>query len=58
MHCLHVKDAHVCWFMNILFVQVPPNHQDISLYLVLTDERFLNSLLLVGILPPNSAHIF
>jgi hypothetical protein len=47
LHMVHVKDAHGHWFVNTLFIQVPPNHQDISLYLMLYDERFLNALLSV-----------
>jgi hypothetical protein len=61
MHCLHlvhVKDEQGHWFVNIFFVQVPPNHQATSVYLVMTSERFLNSLLLVGLLPLNSTHLF
>jgi hypothetical protein len=44
-------------FMNILFVQDSPNHKAISLYLMLNDERFPNSLLSVGLLPSTSNHI-
>jgi hypothetical protein len=47
---VHAKDTQVHWFMNILFIRVPPNHQVIVLYLVLTDERCLNALLLAGLL--------
>jgi hypothetical protein len=58
LHPVHAKDAQGHWFMNMFFVQVPPNHQATTLYLMLNDERFLNSLLLVGLLPLNSAHLF
>ena len=44
--------------MNILFIRVPPNHQSIALYLMLIDEILLNALLLVGLLPLNSDHLF
>jgi hypothetical protein len=44
--------------MNMFFARVPPNHQATYLYLVLTDERFLNSLLLIGLIPSTSAHLF
>ena len=57
-HLAHVKDAQGRWFMNMFFIQVPPNHQDIAFYLVLTDERCLNSLLSLGLLPSNSAQLF
>jgi hypothetical protein len=58
LHMVHAKNAQGHWFVNILFVRVPPNHQSISLYLVLTDEQCLNDILLVGLLPSNSAHLF
>jgi hypothetical protein len=58
LHLVHVKDAHGCWFVNMFFVRVPPNHQAPALYLMLNDERFLNALLSVGLLPSNSTHLF
>jgi hypothetical protein len=44
-HMAHAKDTHVRWFINMFFIQFPPNHQAPALYLVLNDERCLNSLL-------------
>jgi hypothetical protein len=58
LHLVHVRDAHGHWFVNILFIRDPPNYQDISLYLMMDDERFLNALLSVGLLPSTSAHLF
>jgi hypothetical protein len=61
MHCLHLvhlKDAQGCWFVNMFFVRVTTNHQYIDLYLMLNDERFLNALLSMGLLPSNLAHLF
>jgi hypothetical protein len=58
LHMVHKKYEWGHWFMNILFIRVPPNNQDISLYLVLTDERCLNSLLSAGLLKSNSSHLF
>jgi hypothetical protein len=46
---VHARDAHGHWFVNIIFVRDPPNHQDIALYLMMIDERFPNSLLSVGL---------
>jgi hypothetical protein len=57
-HLVHARDAHGYCFMNILFSRYPSNHQDVALYIMLDDERFLNSLLLAGLLPWNSAHLF
>jgi hypothetical protein len=58
LHLVHTRDTQGHWFMNILFVRSPPNHQDISLCLVLTDERFPNALLSVGLFPSTSSHLF
>jgi hypothetical protein len=58
LHLVHVRDAHGHWFMNILFIRSPPNNQDISLYLVLDDERCFNALLSVDLLSSTSAHPF
>jgi hypothetical protein len=57
LHMVHVRDAYDHWFLNILFVRDPPNYQDISLYLVLDEEIFLNALLSIGLLPLNSTHL-
>jgi hypothetical protein len=58
LHLVHAKDAQGHWFMNMFFIRVPPNHQAIALYLMLTDERCLNALLSVGLLPSTSTHLF
>jgi hypothetical protein len=58
LHLVHAKNAQVCWFVNMFFFRFPPNHEAPDLYLVLTDERFLNDLLLAGLFPSNSAHLF
>jgi hypothetical protein len=58
LHLVNARDAHCHWFMNIIFIRAPPNHQTIYLYLMLDDERFLNALLSVGLLPSNSTHLF
>jgi hypothetical protein len=58
LHLVLTRDAHGCWFVNILFIRALPNHQDISLYLTLDDEICLNALLSVGLLPSTSAHLF
>ena len=58
VHLVHAKDAQVRRFMNIFFVRFPPNHQAPALYLVLNDERCLNSLLSSGLLPLMPAHLF
>jgi hypothetical protein len=57
LHLVHVRDTKGHSFINILFVRAPPNHQAISLYLMLTDERFPNALLLAGLFPLNSTHL-
>jgi hypothetical protein len=54
-HLSHTKDAQGRWSVNLFFVRFPPNHEAPALYLVLTDERFLNALLLVGLFPSTSA---
>jgi hypothetical protein len=46
------------WFVNMFFVRFPPNYEAPSLYLMLTDERFLNVVLSTGLLPSTSAHLF
>jgi hypothetical protein len=58
LHMVLARDAHGCWFVNILFVWVVPNHQTIVLHLTLNDERFLNALLSAGIFPSTSSHLF
>jgi hypothetical protein len=58
LHLAHVKDAQVRWFMNMFFIQFPPNMEAHALYLMLTDERCLNALLLVRLLPSTSTHLF
>jgi hypothetical protein len=58
LHLVHARYAKGRWFMKILIIQSPSNHQAIALYLVLTDERCLNALLSTGLLSSNSAHIF
>jgi hypothetical protein len=58
LHLVHARDAHGRWFVNILFIQYPPNYQYISLYLTLDDDIFLNSLLSMGVLPWTSSHLF
>jgi hypothetical protein len=55
-HLAHVKDAEGRWFMNLFFIRFPPNHEAPTLYLALTDERFLNALLSVGLFPSTSTH--
>jgi hypothetical protein len=45
LHLAHAKDTQGHWFMNMFFIQFPPNHEAPALYLVLTDERFLNAIL-------------
>jgi hypothetical protein len=54
---IHAKDAQGRWFVNMFFVPSPPNHEAPSLFLVLTDERCLNTLLSVGLFPLTSAHL-
>jgi hypothetical protein len=58
LHLAHAKDAQGRWFMNMVFVRLPPNHEFFALYLVLTDERCINALLSVGLFPSTSAHLF
>jgi hypothetical protein len=58
LHLIHAKDAQDRWFVNMFFIRSPPNHEAPPLFLVLTDERCLNSLLLAGLLPSNSSHLF
>jgi hypothetical protein len=58
LHRVHVGDAQGRWFVNILLVLAPPNHQAIALYLMLTDERCPDALLSVGLLPLTSSHLF
>jgi hypothetical protein len=57
LHLAHTKDAQGHWFVNMFFVQSPPNYEAPSLFLMLTDERFLNALLLEGLCPSTSAHL-
>lgn len=58
LHLVHAGDTQGRWFVKILFVRVPHNHQAIALYLMLTDERCLNALLSTSLLPSNSSHLF
>jgi hypothetical protein len=58
LHLAHAKDAQVHWFVNMFFVRSPPNYEAPALFLVLTDERCLNSLLLAGLFPLTSSHLF
>jgi hypothetical protein len=44
--------------VNILFIRVPPNHQESVVYLMMTNERFLNSLISTILLPSTSDHLF
>jgi hypothetical protein len=43
LHLAHEKDAQGRWFVNMFFVQSPPNHEAHALFLVMTNERCLNS---------------
>jgi hypothetical protein len=45
LHLAHAKDAQGHWFVKMFFIRLPPNHEAPALYLVLTDERCLISLL-------------
>jgi hypothetical protein len=58
LHLVHVEDAQVRWFVNMFFIRFPPNNEAPALYLMLTDERCLNSLLSLDPLPSNLAHLF
>ena len=58
LHLAHAKDAQGRWFMNIFFVQSPPNYEALDLFLVMNDERCLNSLLSLGLFPSTSTHLF
>jgi hypothetical protein len=58
LHLAHAKDAQGHWFMNMFFVQSPPNHEAPALFLMLTDERWLNALLSAGLFPSTSSHLF
>jgi hypothetical protein len=58
LHLAHAKDAQGRWFVNMFFIRFPPNHEAPALYLMLTDERCLNALLSVGLLPSTSTHLF
>jgi hypothetical protein len=57
LHLVHMRDTHGRWFMKILFIRALPNHQYISLHLVLDDEIYLNDLLSTGLLPSTSTHL-
>jgi hypothetical protein len=57
LHLAHAKDAQGHWFVNMFFIQFPPNHEALALYLMPTDERCLNALLLAGLFPLNSTHL-
>jgi hypothetical protein len=58
LHLEHTKDAQHHWFVNMFFVRSPPNHEALTLFLVLTDERCLNSLLSAVLFPSNLANVF
>jgi hypothetical protein len=58
LHLAHVKDLEGHCIVNVFFIQSPPNHKALSLYLVSNDERCLNYLLSMGLLPSSSAHLF
>jgi hypothetical protein len=58
LHLVLTRGTHGHWFVNILFIWALPNHQDIALHLMLDDERCLNALLSMGVLPSTSAHLF
>jgi hypothetical protein len=58
LHLAHSKDAQGHWFVNMFFVQSPPNHEAPALFLMLTDEICLNALLSMGLFPSNLAHVF
>jgi hypothetical protein len=58
LHLAHTKYAQGRWFMNMFFVRSPPNHEAPSLLLMLTNERCLNALLLAGLFPLASDHVF
>ena len=58
LHLAHVKDAQGHWFVNMFFIRFPPNYEAPTLYLVMNDERCLNSLLSAGLFPSTSAHLF
>jgi hypothetical protein len=58
LHLAHAKDTQVRWFMNIYFVQSPPNNEAPALFLVLINERCLNALLSAGLFPSTSSHLF
>jgi hypothetical protein len=51
LHLAQAKDAQGRWFVSMFFVQSPLNHEAFALFLVLTDERFLNVLLSAGLFP-------
>jgi hypothetical protein len=52
------KDTQGRWFVNMFFVRLPPNHEALALFLMLNDERCLNSLLLAGLLSSTLARLF
>ena len=58
LHLAHVKNTQGHWFVNMFFIRYPPNHEASSLFIMLTDERFLNSLLSASLFPSTSAHLF
>jgi hypothetical protein len=58
LHLVHAKDALGHWFVNMFFICSPPNYEAPTLFLVPTDERCLDDLILVGLFPSNSAHLF
>jgi hypothetical protein len=49
LHLAHAKDAQGHWFVNTLFIRSPPNYEAHALFLMLTNERCLNSLLSAGL---------
>jgi hypothetical protein len=58
LHLAHMKDAQGRWFLSMFFIRSPPNHEAPAFFLVLTNERFFNDLLSVGLFPSTSAHLF
>jgi hypothetical protein len=58
LHLAHMKDAQGHWFLNMFFVRSPPNPEAPTLFLLLTNEVFLNALLSAGLFPLTSSHVF
>jgi hypothetical protein len=58
LHLAWMKDAQGRWFVKMLFVRSPPNHEAPSLFLVVTNEICLNALLSVGLFLSTFAQVF